>query len=46
MLKQGKTKKSIDLLKMVDVDLESSKPYEDAINFYKKNIEELKRLIK
>ncbi|MBO5004831.1 MAG: hypothetical protein J6D03_06270 [Clostridia bacterium] len=46
MLKQGKTKKSIDLLKMVDVDLESSKPYEDAINFYKKNIEELKSLIK
>lgn len=46
MLKQGKTKKSIDLLKMVDVDLESSKPYEDAINFYKKNIEELRRLIK
>lgn len=45
MLKQGKTKKSIDLLKMVDVDLESSKPYEDAINFYKKNIEELKELI-
>ena len=46
MLKQGKTKKSIDLLKMVDVDLESSKPYEDAINFYRKNIEELKELIK
>ncbi len=45
MLKQGKTKKSIDLLKMVDVDLESSKPYEDAINFYKENIEELKELI-
>ena len=46
MIKQGRTKKSVELLKMVDVDLESKKPYEDAINFYKKNIEELKELLK
>ena len=45
MLKQGCTKKSIDLLKMVDVDLESSKPYEDAIKFYNDKIEQLKNLI-
>ena len=45
MLKQGCTKKSIELLKMVDVDLETKKPYEDAIEFYKNNIEELKKLL-
>lgn len=45
MLKQGCTKKSIELLKMVDVDLESKKPYEDAIEFYKNKIEELKKLL-
>ena len=45
MLKQGCNLKSIDLLKMVDVDLESKKPYEDAIKFFKKNMEELKKLI-
>ena len=41
MLKQGCTKKSVDLLKMVDVDLESKKPYEDAFEFYKQNLDEL-----
>lgn len=46
MLKQGCTKKSVDLLKMVDVDLESKKPYEDAFEFYNKNLEELKDLLK
>lgn len=45
MLKQGCTKKSVDLLKMVDVDLESKKPYEDAFEFYKQNLEELNKLI-
>ena len=45
MLKQGCSKKSIDLLKMVDVDLESKKVYEDAIEFYNENIELLKRII-
>lgn len=46
MLKQGCTKKSIDLLKMVDVDLENESTYERAIDFYEENIEELKKLIK
>ncbi len=45
MLKQGCSKKSIDLLKMVDVDLESSKPYEEAIQFYQDKIRELESLI-
>ena len=33
MLKQGCTKKSVELLKMVDVDLEDPKTYENAINW-------------
>ena len=45
MLKQGCSKKSIELLKMVDVDLESKEVYEDAITFYNDKIEELKQLI-
>lgn len=45
MLKQGCSKKSIDLLKMVDVDLESTKPYEDAIQFYNEKIDELESLL-
>lgn len=45
MLKQGCSKKSIDLLKMVDVDLETKEVYEDAINFYNEKIEELEKLI-
>ena len=45
MLKQGCTKKSVDLLKMVDVDLESKKPYEDAFEFYKQNLDELKKIL-
>ena len=45
MLKQGGTKKSVELLKMVDVDLESKKPYEDAFAYYKENIEELEKII-
>lgn len=44
MLKQGCSKKSIELLKMVDVDLENSKPYEDAIGFYREKIEELEKM--
>ena len=44
MLKKGCTKKSIELLKMVDVDLENTKTYECAINFYNELIEELKLL--
>ena len=45
MLKQGCSKKSIDLLKMVDVDLETKEVYEDAINFYNEKIKELEELI-
>lgn len=46
MLKQGCSKKSIDLLKMVDVDLESNNTYKEAINFYSKKIKELEELLK
>lgn len=45
MLKQGCFKKSIELLKMVDVDLESNQPYDEAIEFYKEKMEELEKLI-
>lgn len=45
MLKQGCTKKSVELLKMVDVDLESKKPYEEAFEFFEENLEELENLI-
>lgn len=45
MLKQGCTNKSIDLLKMVDVDLESDKPYEKAFEFFSNGINEIKKLI-
>lgn len=45
MLKQGRTKKSVELLKMVGVDLESKKPYEEAFEFYKENIERLEALV-
>ena len=45
MLKQGCSKKSIDLLKMVDVDLESKDVYKDAINFYNEKMKELEKLV-
>ena len=45
MLKRGCSKKSIDLLKMVDVDLESKDTYKDTIEFYNKKINELKELL-
>ena len=41
MLSMGCTKKSVELLKMVDVDLEDIRTYEGAIEFYKELIEEL-----
>ena len=46
MLKQGCSKKSIDLLKMVDVDLESIETYNNTIDFYNRKIEELENLLK
>ena len=45
MLKQGCSKKSFDLLKMVDVDLESKDTYKSAIEFYNQKIKELKMLL-
>lgn len=45
MLKQGRSKNSIELLKMVDVDLESKDTYENTIKFYEQKIQELKELI-
>lgn len=45
MLKQGCSRKSIELLKMVDVDLESKETYINAIKFYKQKTEELEKLI-
>lgn len=45
MLKQGQTKKSVDLLKMVEVDLESKEPYQKAFEYYKENIDELEKII-
>ena len=45
MLKQGCSKKSIDWLKMVDVDLESKDTYKGTIDFYNEKIKELKELI-
>ena len=45
MLKQGCSKKSIDLLKMVGVDLESKDTYKSTIEFYNQKIKELKELL-
>ena len=45
MLSQGCTKKSIDLLKMVDVDLEDIHTYKITTQFYKDKIDELKNLL-
>lgn len=45
MLKQGCSRKSIDLLKMVDVDLESPQTYQVTIDFYQNKIEELKNCL-
>ena len=45
MLKQGKMKKSIDLLKMVDVDLENPETYVKTAKFYQNKINELKSLL-
>ena len=46
MLKQGCSKKSIDLLKIVNVDLESTDTYKTAIDFYNEKIDELEELCK
>ncbi len=45
MLKQGRMKKSIDLLKMVDVDLESFDTYYRTAKYYEQKIADLKALL-
>ena len=45
MLKQGRMKKSIDLLKMVDVDLESYDTYYRTAKYYEQKIADLKALL-
>ena len=45
MLKQGCTKKCVDLLKIVDVDLEDISTYKGAIDFFKENVEKLENLM-
>ena len=46
MLSLGRTKDSIELLKMVDVDLESEETYRQAFEYYKQALEKLKELLK
>ena len=45
MLSLGGAKGSLDLLKMVDVDLEDENTYEIAFKYFEKNLNELKKLI-
>lgn len=44
MLKQGGAKKSIELLKIVDVDLETDEPYEKAFDFFERYLDKLEEL--
>lgn len=46
MLKQGCTKKAVELLKMVDVDLEDINTYKGAIDFYRDLSKELYSICK
>ena len=43
MLSQGKAKKSIDLLKMVDVDLENVEVYDEVIKYFNEKMDILKK---
>ena len=45
MLSKGGSIGSLDLLKMVDVDLEKEETYEQAFKYFEKNLKELKSLI-
>lgn len=45
MLKKGGSEKSLDLLRSVEVDLETKKPVENAFNYYENKINELEKLI-
>ena len=46
MLNLGRTKDSISLLKMVDVDLESEETYKEAFRYYEKSLNKLEELLK
>lgn len=46
MLKKGGSIKSLDLLRTVDVDLESKAPVENAFAYYKEKLDELEKIIK
>ena len=45
MLSQGGAKDSLTLLRMVDVDLEKEETYEQAFEYFKKNLKELEKLL-
>ena len=45
MLSKGGSMGSLELLKLVDVDLEKEETYEIAFQYFKKNLEELKKLL-
>lgn len=45
MLSQGGAKDSLSLLRMVDVDLEKEETYREAFEYFRNNLEELKKLI-
>ena len=45
MLSKGGSMGSLDLLKLVDVDLEKEETYEKAFEYFRKNLEELKNII-
>lgn len=44
MLKMGGSKKSLEILKTVGIDLEDSKTYKNAIKFYENDIKQLAEL--
>ena len=46
MLSLGRTKDSIELLKMVDVDLENAETYRLAFKYYEDSLNKLKELLK
>ena len=45
MLKQGCSKKSINLLKIVNVDLENMEVYQATADFYKEKLDDLKEIL-
>ena len=45
MLSKGGSLESLELLKLVDVDLEKEETYEKAFSYFRKNLEELKKII-